>query len=169
MPWIYLPQVAHPLVAEGRWLDPDEPDEIVLDYSLARFYEFQVGDQVTILGALGERKLKVVGLAVTAHWFPYNDITKDVSPGVAYISNSTLVALQPNPEYWFSVVGLRLQEPEKSKAFVDKVFATFPGKLRSVIEWQFVKQNAALANTLNAMFMGLFSILGLAAVGHDHL
>ncbi len=34
-----------------------------------------------------------------------------------------------------------------------------------MIEWQYVKENASLANTLNAMFMGLFSILGLAAVG----
>ena len=40
-----LPLVAHPLVAEGRWLDPANPDEIVLDYSLAKFYNLQVGDR----------------------------------------------------------------------------------------------------------------------------
>jgi putative ABC transport system permease protein len=160
-----LPQVAHPLLAEGRWLDPEKSDEVVLDFSLARFYDFQVGDEIVILGVEGDRNLRVVGLAVTAHWFPYDEVTKDVSPGVAYISEATLAALQPDPRAWFSVVGLRLQEPEKSKDFVEKVYKTFPGKLRSVIEWQFVKQNAALANTLNAMFMGLFSVLGLAAVG----
>jgi putative ABC transport system permease protein len=160
-----LPQVAHPLLAEGRWLDPANPDEIVLDFSLARFYDFRVGDEAVILGVEAARNLRVVGLAITVHWFPYNEVTKDVSPGVAYISEATLTELQPDPASWYSVVGLRLREPEKSKAFVEKVYEAFPGKLRSVIEWQFVKQNAALANTLNAMFMGLFSVLGLAAVG----
>ena len=107
----------------------------------------------------------MVGLAVTAHWFPYNEITKDVSPGVAYLSLATLESLQPDPQAWFSVVGVRLKEPGTSKAMVELVYELFPGKLRSVLEWQYIKENATLANTLNAMFMGLFSILGLAAVG----
>jgi putative ABC transport system permease protein len=159
------PQVAHPLIAEGRWLEASNPDEIILDFSLARYYEFQVGDYVTVLAADSNRNLQVAGLAVTAHWFPYNEITKDVSPGVAYISQSTLQALQPDPDYWYSVVGLRLRDPSNSQEFADQVYERFPGQMRSVIDWQFVKQNAALANTLNSMFMGLFSMLGLAAVG----
>ena len=160
-----LPQVAHPLIAEGHWLEPANADEIVLDFSLAKFYDFQVGDKVTILGTGGNHTLTVVGLAVTAHWFPYNEITKDVSPGVAYLSLRTMESLQPDPRSWFSVVGLRLKEPDTSKAMVDQVYDLFPGKLRSVVEWQYVKENATLANTLNAMFMGLFSMLGLVAVG----
>ena len=55
----------------------------MLDFSLAKFYDFQVGDTVTILGAEGNQELKIVGLAVTAHWFPYDEITKDSSPGVS--------------------------------------------------------------------------------------
>ena len=159
------PPVAHPLVAAGRWLDPAKPAEIVLDFSLAKFYDFQVGDTVTILGAEGNQELKIVGLAVTAHWFPYDEITKDSSPGVGYISQETLKDLQPNSEAWYSVVGLRLKDPENSREMVDRAFELFPGKLQSAIEWHFVKENATLGNTLNAMFMGLFSILGLAAVG----
>lgn len=159
------PAVAHPLVAVGRWVEPANSDEIVLDFSLAKFYDFQVGDMVTFLGTDGNRELKVVGLAVTAHWFPYNEITKDTSPGVGYISQSTLEVLQPDSNSWYSVVGLRLKDPEASKEMADLAFDVLPGKLQSVIEWKFVKENAALANTLNAMFMGLFSILGLVAVG----
>lgn len=159
------PPVAHPLVAEGRWLEPANPDEVVLDFSLAKFYDFQVGDTATFLGADGTRSLQIVGLAVTAHWFPYDEITKDVSPGVGYINQATLETLQPDPHAWFSVMGVRLSDPQTSKEMVERTYAMFPGQLVSVIEWQYVKENASLANTLNAMFMGLFSLLGLAAVG----
>ncbi|MEW5870744.1 MAG: FtsX-like permease family protein [Chloroflexota bacterium] len=159
------PQVAHPLVTNGRWLEPANPDEIVLDFSLAKFYGFQVGDTVTVLGADGNHTLQVVGLAVTAHWFPFDEITKDVSPGVAYISQETLESLQPDPKSWYAAIGVRIKEPADSKDMADLAIDLFPGELRSVIEWQFVKENATLANTLNAMFMGLFSMLGLAAVG----
>jgi putative ABC transport system permease protein len=160
-----LPQVAHPLVAEGEWLDAAQLDEVVLDYSLARYYDFTVGDEVTVLAADGNHTLKVVGLAVTAHWFPYNDITKDSSPGVAYISRATLEAIQPDPAWWYAVLAIRLHDPEASREFGEALHERYPGALRSVLDWHFTKENALLANTLNVMFMGLFSILGLAAVG----
>jgi len=159
------PPVARPLLAEGRWLDPANSNEIVLDFSLARFFDFQIGDEVTILAADGTLDLMVVGLAVTAHWFPYNEITKDVSPGMAYITQSTLEAIQPDTSYWYSVVGLRINEPDNSKEFGNYIHDFLPGKLRTVLDWQYIKENAALADTLNGMFMGLFSILGLVAVG----
>jgi len=160
-----VPPVASPLVAEGRWLKPTNSGEIVLDFSLARYFDFQIGDKITILAADGTLDLEVVGLAVTAHWFPYNKITKDVSPGVAYITQSTLEAIQPDPTHWYSVVGLRIKDPNNSNEFGNYVHEVFPGKLRTVLDWQYVKENATLANTLNGMFMGLFSILGLVAVG----
>ena len=158
------PVVAHPLIADGRWLEPSSQIETVLDYSLARFFRIQVGDEIKVIGSTGEYPLKVVGLAVTAHWFPYDEVTKDISPGVAYISRAALQAIQPESEYWYSVLGLRLQEPEKSKQFVDQIHAMYPGQLRSVIEWQWVEQNATLTNQINVLFMGFFSILGLVAV-----
>ena len=159
------PQVSYPLVAEGNWLEAASSDQIVLDFSLARYYKIQAGDTITVLGTDGNRELEVVGLAVTAHWFPYDEITKDVSPGVAYITQETLEILQPDPKSWYSVMAIRLKDPEASKEMADLALDLFPGVLQSVIEWQYVKENAALANTLNSMFMGLFSILGLAAVG----
>jgi putative ABC transport system permease protein len=159
------PPVAHPLLAKGQWLDLAAADEIVLDFSLAKYYEFEVGDQITILGADGNHRMQVVGLAVTAHWFPYDEITKDVSPGVAYLSQRALESLQPDHNFWYAVVGVRLKDPQTSKAWVDRVNEFIPGQLRAALEWQYIKQNAQMADTLNAMFMGLFSILGLAAVG----
>ena len=160
-----VPAVASPLLAEGRWLDSSKTGEVVLDFSLAHFFDFQAGDEITVLAAEGTLKLKVVGLAVTAHWFPYNEITKDVSPGVAYITRSTLEMLQPDPTHWYSVIGLRIKDPNDSTEFGNYVHEVFPGKLQTVLDWQYVKENATLASTLNGMFMGLFSIMGLIAVG----
>lgn len=159
-----VPPVASPLLAAGRWLNPGAPGEIVLDYSLALFYDFQVGDQVEILGAAGPYKMNVVGFAVTGHWFPFNQVTKDVSPGVGYISQYSLEEIQPDPSHWYSAIGLRLADAEQSKAFGDHILEVFPGKLRSVLDWNYVRDNATLGNILNGMFMGLFSIIGLAAV-----
>jgi putative ABC transport system permease protein len=159
------PQVGRPKVAEGRWLDKGNPNEIVLDYSLARFYEIQTGERVEILGAQGVESLEVVGLAVTGHWFPFNQITKDVSPGVAYTTDAALEVIQPDTNHWYGVIGLRLKEPDTSVEFVDRVLENFTGQMRTPIEWQWVKTYATYANTMNVLFMGLFSTLGLAAVG----
>jgi len=159
------PPVAHPLLAEGRWLDPEQPSQVVLDYSLARYYDLQVGEDITVLGAEGPLELQVVGLAVTGHWFPYDEITKDASPGVMYISEATLQDIQPDPAFWYTVMGIRIKEPETSKEFAEFVYEKYPNQMRSVIEWQWVKQNATFANQINVLFMGLFSMLGLVAVG----
>ncbi len=160
-----FPLVAHPLLAEGRWLEANNPDEVVLDFSMANFYEMKIGDSITILGADGTWDLTIVGLAVTAHWFPYNEVTKDVSPGVAYVSQKALEVIQPDPEFWYSVLGIRLHDPDQSQEYGAKMYDTFPAKLRTVVDWNFIKENASLASTLNGMFMGLFSVMGLAAVG----
>ena len=151
-----FPPVAHPLLAEGRWLEANRADEVVLDFSLANFYEMKIGDAITILGAEGTHGLTIVGLAVTAHWFPYNEVTKDVSPGVGYISQKALEQIQPDPENWYSVLGIRLSDPEKSQEYGARMYETFPGKLRTVVDWKYIKENASLASTLNGMFMGLW-------------
>ena len=159
------PEVAYPLTAQGRWLNPSSSTEAVLDYSLARFLDLEVGDEITIIGAGGEYNLNVVGTAVTGHWFPYNEVTQNISPGVIYISSSALEKIQPDPAYWYVALGLRLKEPENSKVFTEQLQDMYPNQLRSVIEWKWVEQNATFANQLNVLFMGLFSTLGLAAVG----
>ena len=159
-----LPEVAQPLIADGRWVNPENAFEVVLDFSLANYFGFQVGDEVSFLSTEGARSLRVVGLAITAHWFPYNEVTKAFSPGVAYISTQTYESLQPNPEFWYASYGLRLKNPDASKDFVDIVSETFPGQITTVIEWKWVRQIATMANTINIAFIGVFSLLGFASV-----
>jgi putative ABC transport system permease protein len=159
------PPVAKPLVAGGRWLDENAPDEIVLDFSLATYYELAVGDTVRILTAAGERPLQVVGLAVTAHWLPYDDNTRDLAPGVAYISNETLEAIEPDPARRLKVLGLRLHEPDSSRQFVSEAHALLDNQLLTSLEWQLLRELATFGNSINVIFLSFFSFLGLVAVG----
>jgi putative ABC transport system permease protein len=159
------PPVAHPLLADGRWLEPANPDEIVLDYSLARFYDIQVGAEVTVLAAGGTHTLHVVGLAVTAHWFPYDEITKDIAPGVGYISQATLQAIQPEAQSWYAVLGLRLKDPQSSKAFVEHIQQTFPSQMRTVLEWQWVRAKRHLRQRSQCIVHGFLQHPGPGAVG----
>jgi putative ABC transport system permease protein len=159
------PPVAHPLVAAGRWLEVANPGEIVLDFSLATYYDLAVGDTVHILTAAGERPLQVVGLAVTAHWVPYDDNTRDLAAGVAYIRPETLAEIEPDPARRLQVIGLRLYEPDDSREFVKVAHALMDNQLLTALEWQLLRELATFGNQINVIFLTFFSLLGLVAVG----
>jgi putative ABC transport system permease protein len=159
------PAVAHPLVAAGRWLDSAGLDEIVLDFSLATYFDLGVGDTVHILTAAGERPLQVVGLAVTAHWVPYDDNTRDLAPGVAYILPETLAEIEPDPAHRLKVIGLRLREPGESRDFVKMAHVLLDNQLLTSLEWQLLRELATFGNRINVLFLSFFSFLGLVAVG----
>jgi putative ABC transport system permease protein len=159
------PVVARPAVASGRWLQDAAVDEIVLDFSMARYYNLQVGDSIDVLTSAGYRPLAVVGLAVTAHWLPYSEDTKDLAPAAAYISNQTLASIEPDQNVWLSVMGLRLHDPEQSREFVKEVNNLLGAQLQTTVEWQWLRELATFANQIHVLFLGFFSLLGLAAVG----
>jgi putative ABC transport system permease protein len=159
------PPVARPQVADGRWLHDGTQDEIVLDFSLATYYNLAVGNTVHILTAAGERPLQVVGLAVTAHWLPYDDNTRDLAPGVAYVSPQTLAAIEPDPAWRLKVLGLRLREPADSRSFVEEAHVLLDNQLETSLEWQLLRELATFGNRINVLFLSFFSFLGLAAVG----
>jgi putative ABC transport system permease protein len=159
------PPVARPLVADGRWLQDGGEGEIILDFSLATYFGLEVGDTVHILTAAGERPLQVVGLAVTSHWLPYDDNTRDLAPGVAYVSPETLVEIEPDPTRRLKVLGLRLREPADSSLFVKEAYALLDNQVLTSLEWQFLREMATFGNRINVLFLSFFSFLGLVAVG----
>ncbi|MGW0207301.1 ABC transporter permease, partial [Streptomyces sp. NPDC003233] len=59
-----LPAVGRPLLTAGHWLDPAEPDGVVLESSLARALLAEPGDALTLPGAA--RALTVEGIADSA-------------------------------------------------------------------------------------------------------
>ncbi|MEW5987661.1 MAG: FtsX-like permease family protein [Chloroflexota bacterium] len=159
------PPVAQPQVVAGRWLAAEGVDEIVLDFSLARYYGFEVGETVDVLTAEGTRPLAIVGLAVNAHWFPYTDDTKDLAPGVAYILPATLAEIEPDPAERAKVMGFRLRDPQASQEFVERAYEVLDNQLATSLEWQTVRDWVTFTNRINVLFLSFFSLLGLAAVG----
>ncbi len=55
------PSVGRPLITSGTWLDPADPDGVVLEHRLARALLAQPGDTLTLPGTA--RTLTVVGIA----------------------------------------------------------------------------------------------------------
>jgi putative ABC transport system permease protein len=160
-----LPQVGRPKLVEGRWLNAAGSDEIVLDYSLARYYDLKAGDTVHILAADGLRPLTVVGLAVTSHWIPYDASTKDLAPGSAYILPSTLTEIEPDTAQQWKVLGLRLKDPNASTAFIEEALRLTHNRLTASLDWQWVRSIVAFSNQISVLFLGFFCVLSLAAVG----
>lgn len=159
------PKVAIPLVVEGRWYDNDNPGELVLDFGVARNFDIKVGDDVEILTDRGPLSLKVVGLAVTSHWIPFQESFADLLPLLAYVPQPAFDSIVTNPENRANAMGIRLENSDESKAFVEKAHAALNGRLDSSIEWQWVREMSTIANQINVLFLGFFSILGLITVG----
>lgn len=159
------PKVAIPLVVEGRWMDAAAKEEIVLDFSFASYYEIDLGDHVEILTAEGPLSLEVVGMAVTSHWMPYSEVVADLVPSVAYVSEPVFTRIEPDRSAWRQALGLRLHDPDTSKAFVQEAHALVDGQLQTSIEWQWVQSIANFANQINVLFLGFFSMLALITVG----
>lgn len=157
------PTVARPKVVDGRWLE--NMDEIVLDYSLASFYNLSVDDTFEVLTRDGIRSLNIVGLAVNSFWFPYHETTRDVAPGVGYIGSDTLVSIEPDPTQYAKVLGLRISDPENSKAFIEEAYNVMGTDIASSLEWQWVEELVTFTNTLTVLFLSFFAGLGLVAVG----
>src|SRR5690606_32523516 len=76
------PQVAHPALAEGAWLDPAQPDGVVLERSFARDLRLGIDDPFTVVALSGQRHtLYVRGIADSADQGFYPEWT----PGLAWV------------------------------------------------------------------------------------
>lgn len=159
------PPVARPLLQEGRWISPQATDEVMLDFSLATYFDLEVGDSADFLTAEGVQSLKIVGLVVSSHWITYTDDTREQTGGMAYISSATLQRLEPDRSRWVTSLGVRLHEPEKSREFQDKLHALPDVPIETSFDWKWLRQIVTFTNAMIVNVMRMFSILGLIAVG----
>ncbi|HMG28514.1 MAG TPA: FtsX-like permease family protein [Jiangellaceae bacterium] len=95
---------------------------IVLERSLAEVLGIGIGDVVGLDSARGPVVLDVVGTAIIPSQSRYPRQT----PGLAWVSRSTLEAAQPDVTRWSWVQPVRLADPERAAAFAGGVLATFP-------------------------------------------
>jgi putative ABC transport system permease protein len=95
---------------------------IVLERSLAEVLGIGIGDVVRLNSAREPVVLDVVGTAITPSQSRYPRQT----PGLAWVSRSTLESAQPDVTRWSWVQPVRLADPERAAAFAAGVLASFP-------------------------------------------
>ncbi|MER6469766.1 FtsX-like permease family protein [Streptomyces collinus] len=149
-----LPSVGRPLLTAGHWLDPAEPDGVVLESRLARALLAEPGDTLTLPGTT--RTLTVEGIADSAE------------PGYSPAAQPGLVwALPPAVRADAGrVTGLRLKDPGDTDYAVQRAVTVLgAGTVGEVSTWQQERAAAQGENRLLGQVLGLFGLGALAAAG----
>ncbi|MEU8034105.1 FtsX-like permease family protein [Streptomyces sp. NPDC049099] len=148
------PSVGRPLLTAGHWLDPAEPDGVVLQSSLARALLAEPGDTLTLPGTA--RTLTVEGIADSAepHYNPGEQ------PGLVWALPSAVRA--PGGQ----VIGLRLADPGDTDYAVQRAVTVLgAGAVGEVSTWQQARAAAQGDNRLLGQVLGLFGLGALVAAG----
>ncbi|MER6002316.1 FtsX-like permease family protein [Nonomuraea angiospora] len=154
------PQVAHPLLAEGRWLDPSQPDGVVVERSFATSLRLRIGAPFTIIALDGKRHtLYVRGIADSAEQGFYPQWT----PGLAYVLPVMLDRIEPMLGRSEWVTGLRLADPDATQVVSQRVVVMLEDKLQRVYTWREVRAAMELDNRLLGTLLALFGVVGLVA------
>ncbi|MEV5326107.1 FtsX-like permease family protein [Nonomuraea sp. NPDC052634] len=154
------PAVAHPVVSEGRWLDPSQPDGVVVERSFAESLGLRIGAPFTIIALSGERHtLYVRGIADSAEQGFYPEWT----PGLAYVLPLMLDRIEPMLGRSEWVTGLRLDDPEASQVVSQRVVVMLEDRLQRVYTWREVRAAMELDNRLLGTLLALFGVVGIVA------
>lgn len=149
-----LPAVGRPLVTAGHWLDPAEPDGVVLESRLARALLAEPGDTLTLPGTA--RTLTVEGIADSAE----PGYSPGAQPGLVWALPSAVRAGAGR------VTGLRLKDPGDTDYAVQRAVTVLgAGTVGEVSTWQQERAAAQGENRLLGQVLGLFGLGALAAAG----
>ncbi|MEV5408278.1 FtsX-like permease family protein [Thermopolyspora sp. NPDC052614] len=155
-----LPRVGRPTLYEGRWLDPRDPEGVVVERSFAKAAGLRPGSAFTVTGLDGvTHNLIVVGLAESGDQGFYPEWT----PGLAWTLRETLLTVEPKTARSESVTGLRLSDPELTDLTVQRTVTTLGGQVQRVSTWREVRASMELDNRLLGVLLALFGTVGLVA------
>ncbi|TMR13100.1 FtsX-like permease family protein [Nonomuraea turkmeniaca] len=154
------PTVAHPVVAEGKWLDVAQPDGVVVERTFATALRLRVGASFTVIALSGERHtLYVRGIADSAEQGFYPQWT----PGLAYVLPAMLDRVEPMLGRSEWVTGLRLADPDATQVVSQRVVVMLEDELQRVYTWREVRAAMELDNRLLGTLLALFGVVGLVA------
>lgn len=149
-----LPSVGRPLLASGHWLNPAQPEGVVLESRLARALLAEPGDTVTLAGTA--RTLTVVGIADSAE----PRYSPGEQPGLVWALPSAV--RDPGGQ----VTGLRLTDPDDTDYAVQRAVTVLgAGAVSEVSTWQQARAQAQGDNRLLGQVLGLFGLGALVAAG----
>ncbi len=158
-----LPAISKPQLTSGRWLETGKSNEVVLDRSLARNLNINVGEQIAIPTSLGNQSFDVVGLAVNTIQGPY----PSWSPGLIYVLPETIPLIAPDAdsERRSTMLGVQLKDPQAIDAFTKSAIEALPPQtIGASIDWIHVQDVVGFSNDLTTSFLTVFSIFALVAV-----
>ncbi|MGI5374547.1 ABC transporter permease [Streptomyces sp. CA-251387] len=148
------PAVDRPLLTSGHWLDPANPDGVVLESRLARALLAAPGDTLTLPGT--GRTLTVLGIADSAE----PRYRPGEQPGLVWAPPSAV----RNPGG--QVIGLRLTDPDDTDYAVQRAVTVLgAGAVSEVSTWKQARAEAQGDNRLLGQVLGLFGLGALVAAG----
>ncbi|MFJ8190179.1 FtsX-like permease family protein [Streptomyces sp. NPDC096094] len=148
------PDVGRPLLTAGHWLDPADPDGVVLESRLARALLAQPGDTLTLPGTA--RTLTVLGIADS----PERRYRPGERPGLVWAPPAAV------PDPGGQVIGLRLTDPGDTDYAVQRAVTVLgAGAIGQVSTWQQARAEAQGDNRLLGQVLGLFGLGALLAAG----
>ncbi|MFE1026246.1 FtsX-like permease family protein [Streptomyces sp. NPDC058818] len=148
------PDVGRPLLTAGHWLDPADPDGVVLESRLARALLAQPGDTLALPGT--GRTLTVLGIADS----PERRYRPGEQPGLVWAPPAAVT--DPGGQ----VIGLRLTDPGDTDYAVQRAVTVLgAGAIGQVSTWQQARAEAQGDNRLLGQVLGLFGLGALLAAG----
>ncbi|MCF1594845.1 FtsX-like permease family protein [Streptomyces muensis] len=148
------PTVGRPLLTSGHWLDPANPDGVVLETRLARALLAAPGDTLTLPGS--DRSLTVLGIADSAE----PRYRPGEQPGLVWAQPSAV--RDPGGQ----VIGLRLTDPDDTDYAVQRAVTVLgAGAVSEVSTWKQGRAEAQGDNRLLGQVLGLFGLGALVAAG----
>ncbi|MEV7792343.1 FtsX-like permease family protein [Streptomyces sp. NPDC087512] len=148
------PDVGRPLLTAGRWLDPADPEGVVLESRLARALLAQPGDTLTLPGT--SRTLTVLGIADS----PERRYRPGERQGLVWAPPAAVA--EPSGQ----MIGLRLSDPGDTDYAVQRAVTVLgAGAIGQVSTWQQARAEAQGDNRLLGQVLGLFGLGALLAAG----
>ncbi|WP_328559825.1 FtsX-like permease family protein [Streptomyces coelicoflavus] len=148
------PDVGRPLLTAGHWLDPADPDGVVLETRLARALLAQPGDALALPGT--PRTLTVLGIADS----PERRYRPGEQPGLVWAPPAAV------PDPGGQVIGLRLTDPGETDYAVQRAVTVLgAGAIGQVSTWEQARAEAQGENRLLGQVLGLFGLGALLAAG----
>ncbi|WP_247745233.1 FtsX-like permease family protein [Streptomyces oryzae] len=184
------PEVARPLVTDGRWLKDDDSagaavgaaagkgrasagtsgehragakaaDGVVLESSVARALWAEPGDVLHVSGPDGSvHNLRVTGVAETAE----EHYSPGRTPGVGWVLPKALQRVAPESDQLEQIIGLRLDDPEDTDFAVQRAVTELgDDQIVTVSTWQQARHDAEGGGRLLGLLLGLFGLSALLA------
>ena len=145
------PDIAEPLLRDGRWVRPGAADEAVVDRALALDEGIGVGDRLTLRQAGRTVPVTVVGQAVNLRdtFYPDGDATVWLDP-------AGYDALAPRGEV--RTVFLRLGDPDAAEAFVADVSGVV-----GTSDWLDTRTDVLRAGSIFGTFLRVLGVFVMVA------